>query len=751
MTPAVVLGACGHGLAVIHALSSKGVPVVVLESDSELPGAKTNAARVFFVESMNNESLIESLVNLRQRICCPGKPVLFLANDKMVRLLGLNWDRLEELFSLSWSGCRDHLLPLLEKSSLEPRCREVGLYYPETRIVESESDVDTVLDALGFPLILKPARPLSGFKTIIPKTRQEIIETLTKYCNDLPFIAQRLIPGDDRSIFFTAFYLSKGEIIARFDGHKLRSRPLGHTTIGESFISDSVFEQTRRFFEGLDLSGPVSLEVKQDETGCFWVIEPTLGRTDFWVGLCIKNGVNLPFVEYCHQVGREIPESRQEDRSIWFNEERDPLGILWLSLQRDFRFRGRIPTFLYFHLDDLGPCLLALRRICHSLFQSLLRRASRLVFCGSPTEVKSHEIILVDSLEGDLSVVFDKAECDSIYSGRAWYENLVSTVFTNDPGVRFAVYKKNGMPEVVFPFHFSNIAFGTRVESLGNYYTPLYTPALDESIADDVFVDAVKGIYSALGSPVAIRFSPMNPEVPAYNSMCRALSSVGIVPFKFFCFGNWYLKVNQDWDSYIKNRPGVLRTTLRRSMSRLIRDGGRLEMFTENSDIDRVIDAYLTVYSRSGKRPEPFPDFIPGLVRLAAQKKWLRMGIAWMGERPIAAQIWLVANGKADIYKLAYDSNDKMYSPGTLLTSMLMQHAFEVDRVSEVDYLVGDDPYKKLWMSHRRERWGIVAYNPRTLMGALGLIREVLGRFVKSVFSGVSRKRSVQHADGTSA
>ena len=80
-----------------------------------------------------------------------------------------------------------------------------------------------------------------------------------------------------------------------------------------------------------------------------------------------------------------------------------------------------------------------------------------------------------------------------------------------------------------------------------------------------------------------------------------------------------------------------------------------------------------------------------------------------------------------------------------------MKHVIEVDQVKEVDYLIGDDPHKQFWMSHRRERWGIVAYNPRTLMGALGLIREVLGRFVKSVFSGVSRKRSVQHADGTSA
>ncbi len=98
---------------------------------------------------------------------------------------------------------------------------------------------------------------------------------------------------------------------------------------------------------------------------------------------------------------------------------------------------------------------------------------------------------------------------------------------------------------------------------------------------------------------------------------------------------------------------------------------------------------------------------------------------------PIAAQLWIVAHGRAEIYKLAYDENFKQYSPGTLVTAMLMQHVFEQDKVREVDYLIGDDPYKTTWMSQRRERWGIVAYNPRTLLGLLGLGLELAGRALK--------------------
>jgi CelD/BcsL family acetyltransferase involved in cellulose biosynthesis len=67
-----------------------------------------------------------------------------------------------------------------------------------------------------------------------------------------------------------------------------------------------------------------------------------------------------------------------------------------------------------------------------------------------------------------------------------------------------------------------------------------------------------------------------------------------------------------------------------------------------------------------------------------------------------------------------------------LLTALLMEHVIEVDKVAEVDYLIGDDPYKKTWMSHRRERWGVIAYNPRSLAGLAGWTREALARLVKS-------------------
>lgn len=98
------------------------------------------------------------------------------------------------------------------------------------------------------------------------------------------------------------------------------------------------------------------------------------------------------------------------------------------------------------------------------------------------------------------------------------------------------------------------------------------------------------------------------------------------------------------------------------------------------------------------------------------------MGLATYDSIPVAGQIWLIHNNIAYIYKLAYDENYKSMSPGTVLTSFMLESAISGDAVNRIDYLSGDDVYKKDWMSSRRERFGTAAFNPRTFTGLVKLI-----------------------------
>lgn len=269
------------------------------------------------------------------------------------------------------------------------------------------------------------------------------------------------------------------------------------------------------------------------------------------------------------------------------------------------------------------------------------------------------------------------------------------------------------------------------MQALVNYYTALYAPLWRGAVS----ASALHALCAEWGRARprwdAVDIHPLDPQSGDFATLIPALRAAGFLPFRYFCFGNWYLpSPGLSFAAYWAARPSTLRNTHRRKARAYARDGrGRLQIVSGGDALESALDAYTRVYAASWKVPEPYPQFMPGLIRLAARLGWLRLGVAWYDDQPVAAQVWLVTARRAAIYKLAYDERHAGLSAGTLLTAHLMQHVLDVDRVDEVDYLIGDEPYKRDWMSHRRERWGIVAYNARTWRGRLGALRQGLGEW----------------------
>lgn len=314
-----------------------------------------------------------------------------------------------------------------------------------------------------------------------------------------------------------------------------------------------------------------------------------------------------------------------------------------------------------------------------------------------------------------------------------WFALLHRNVYPADSGVRFYYAARSNTPTVVLPLRLTNKGRIRTIESLGNYYTSLYAPLLTEPNNSRVLGDMLKAAARDHGGAHVMRFAPMDPESSSFEGLYSELQAIGWIPFKFFCFGNWFLKANDDWGTYLKKRSANLRSAIRRRKKEFSIAGGSLEVVTKPEGIEQAIEAFQDVYSASWKAPEPYPNFVPSLIRLLAANGMLRLGIARLNQTPVAAQLWIVAQDKASIYKLAYHEAYASFSPGTVLTSHLMQHVIENDHVKEVDFLTGDDSYKRVWMSNRRERWGIIAYNPRTVIGLVLLAKEALGRQAKSI------------------
>jgi hypothetical protein len=315
----------------------------------------------------------------------------------------------------------------------------------------------------------------------------------------------------------------------------------------------------------------------------------------------------------------------------------------------------------------------------------------------------------------------------NIEQGLEWYKNLIRTVFMKDKGVRFYVGFQGEELLAVLPIKITSGRWGKSIEVLGNVFTSLYHPSLSPHCSEEQLAMLLRRLISDNPTVSLIRFSPMDPDSHYFRALSSAIRYNGLAGFSYVFFENRYFKVQDGWLGYFVSQSGQLRNIPKRKLENFESVGGALELITCKERLDYAIQTYRDLCTKSCNNPELYPEFFSGLMRMLARKGWLRFGIASINGRPIASQLWIVAYGKASIFKPVYDRKYSCYSAGALLTSYLMQYVLDEDGVKEVDYLKGDDPYTTLWLSDRRNRWGVVAFNLRSFGGLLGWGREILG------------------------
>jgi Acetyltransferase (GNAT) domain len=354
----------------------------------------------------------------------------------------------------------------------------------------------------------------------------------------------------------------------------------------------------------------------------------------------------------------------------------------------------------------------------------------------------------LDEVAQKVPAVSRVGDAADVFRTFPWFKNLAATSLAENRLLRIFTLHPNHTEQSsvsVLPMQYtkSNRTIGPRtLWALGNYYSPIFAPIVSEDTEDtDKSTYAlVNAICSDVPKWDVVDLHPLDPSAASFRQINDAFEDAGWIVQPYFCFGNWYLEVGgRTYREYLQTLPAVLRNTLKRKTKKLENENFRMTIISSNEGLNAAIDAYDKVYAASWKRPERYKRFIPGLIRTCADEGWLRLGIAYVDNEPAAAQLWISANRTASIYKLAYDERFTRLSIGSILTSALMEYVIDTDRVNQVDYLVGDEPYKKDWMSHRRERWGIRAFNSHTVRGKIVAVRHIGGQAVKKFMHRILR------------
>lgn len=315
-----------------------------------------------------------------------------------------------------------------------------------------------------------------------------------------------------------------------------------------------------------------------------------------------------------------------------------------------------------------------------------------------------------------------------------WFILLAETAFPEDAKAALWPCGPVSDPEAAFvPLLYTREKPGS-VFGMSTFYSPIFgLPGRGAAHVASV-AHLARQLLSHKPHFAEVRFSPMDSASEDWAVLEKGFREAGWLVEKYFRFGNWFIPINgKNYADYFAERPSKVRHTVSRAQKKLLATPGYRLYIQQHEDefLAGAIQAFVAVYNKSWKKPEPFPSFIPGLCHLAANKAWLRLGVIEIGSVPIAAQLWLVAGGRAQIVKLAYNEAFGKLSAGSVLTAALMEHVIEVDGVAEIDYLMGDDLYKQDWMSERQERFGLIAFNPRTLTGLSGALRHYAGLALK--------------------
>lgn len=305
----------------------------------------------------------------------------------------------------------------------------------------------------------------------------------------------------------------------------------------------------------------------------------------------------------------------------------------------------------------------------------------------------------------------------SIFHLGIWFEILAAACAS--PGLRPWLIA-TGDGGLVVPLARRLGGAGRHAVSWTNFYSGDFRP-LAGSLPPAEQARLLAGILARLRPRLdSLHLHSMAMAGDAPGQIHAALRSAGWWAKVYVQTGNWYEPcAGVGEDAFLGGRSSQLRAMIARGYRRFTaQPGARIEIATTGPALEKALGAYLDVQRRSWKPPEPFAEFLPLFVRMFGPLGVVRVGVATVHERPVAAQIWTVWQRRATIAKLVHDDAARHLSPGTMLTAWMIGRALEAGEVDEIDFGPGDQTYKRLWFRRRRPVLGLIAGNPRSVRGA---------------------------------
>jgi predicted ATP-grasp superfamily ATP-dependent carboligase len=272
------------GLGAVRSLALAGVEVDAVTEDRFTPLALSRYLhqRVVWPTSGTEpaERLLARLVEIGSRR--PERTVLVCTDDAAAVLIAEGRDILEDHFLLP---AVPHELPrqLASKHGLYQLCVRHGITAPRTIVIESRSDIRSVEDLLGFPVVLKRAdSPLAGVRSPIGGTTlvtsdAGLRELASAWQEPFSVLVQEYLPNNFFVDWIVHGYCNAAtDAIVAFTGRKLVASPrfANATALGTVCSDPGLLSLARGFCRSIGYRGCFDLDWRQDlRDGSFRLVD----------------------------------------------------------------------------------------------------------------------------------------------------------------------------------------------------------------------------------------------------------------------------------------------------------------------------------------------------------------------------------------------------------------------------------------------------------------------------------------------
>jgi D-aspartate ligase len=319
-TPVLLFDGGIISLSVARSLGKRGIPVYSIDIPENHARFSRYSKRIPFKEN-NIQAWMEWLTGKDSE---PYRgSVIFPCSDHIMEITARHRAQLATDYILPEAN-DDVLLAMLDKAKTYPLAKKSGVPIPQTWIVRTREDIETIINLVPFPCALKPrySHEFRGRqfikKLFIVNNKDELIHQFNKlyevgihqqFRSDL--IVTEIIPGEGDHQFqsYYTYIDENGMPLFHFTKRKLRQYPnfSGNGTYHISDWNPKVVDLGLQFFKGVGYCGLGNVEFKLDPRDGKLKLMECNARLTLCTEVIRRSGFDITLFIYNRLTGQPLP------------------------------------------------------------------------------------------------------------------------------------------------------------------------------------------------------------------------------------------------------------------------------------------------------------------------------------------------------------------------------------------------------------------------------------------------------------